>query len=56
MQDIRCACKKIICQVEGDAVIIKCRHCKRYIYIYTRGLTELEYRLKDNIAYSATQS
>lgn len=34
MEDIRCDCGKLICQVEGDAVVIKCRHCKRLIRIH----------------------
>ncbi|TDA69805.1 MAG: hypothetical protein D9V47_04265 [Clostridia bacterium] len=45
MENFRCQCKKIVCQLEGDTVIIKCRHCKRYIYIHTKGLVNIEYRL-----------
>lgn len=45
MENFRCQCKKIICQIEGDTVIIKCRHCKRYIHIHTKGLVNIEYRL-----------
>lgn len=37
MEDIRCTCHKIICQVNDDEIIIKCRHCKRYIVIHTAG-------------------
>ncbi|MHB1126669.1 MAG: hypothetical protein ACYC2T_06875 [Bacillota bacterium] len=46
MQDFRCQCKKIVCQVEGNTVIIKCRHCKRYIHIHTKGLLNIEFKLE----------
>lgn len=45
MEDFRCQCKKIICQIEGDTIIIKCRHCKRYIHVNTKGITNIEFRL-----------
>lgn len=45
MDDFRCQCKKIVFQVDGDNIIIKCRHCKRYIHIYTNGLIGIEYSL-----------
>ncbi len=45
MQDFRCGCKKIVCQIEGDAILIKCRHCKRYIQINTKGITNFQYKL-----------
>jgi len=35
--DLRCNCGKIVCQVEGSMIIIKCRHCKQYIYLYYDG-------------------
>lgn len=31
MENVRCKCGKIVCQLENQAVLIKCRHCKRYI-------------------------
>ena len=33
MNDLRCQCGKIVCQSEENLVIIKCRHCKRYMLI-----------------------
>lgn len=38
MEDLRCKCGKIICQIEGSSIIIKCRHCKRLIIIETKGI------------------
>lgn len=49
MENFRCQCKKIVCQIEGDTVIIKCRHCKRYIHIRTKGLVQIEYRLTPEV-------
>lgn len=49
MENFRCQCKKIVCQIEGDTVIIKCRHCKRYIHIHTKGLVQIEYRLTPDV-------
>ncbi|NYE57260.1 MULTISPECIES: hypothetical protein [Carboxydothermus] len=37
MVDLRCNCGKIVCQVEGSMIIIKCRHCKQYVYLYFDG-------------------
>lgn len=45
MLDFRCSCKKIIFQIEGDSVLIKCRHCKRYIQINTKGIVNFQYKL-----------
>ncbi len=44
MQNFRCQCKKITFQLEGDTIIIKCRHCKRYIYITTSGIENIEFK------------
>lgn len=45
MENFRCQCKKIVFQVEGDCIIIKCRHCKRYIHVETRGIINVAYSL-----------
>mgnify|MGYP006874555279 CR=1 FL=1 len=45
MENFRCQCKKIVCQIEKDTVIIKCRHCKRFIHIKTKGIIDIQYRL-----------
>lgn len=45
MENFRCQCKKIVCQIEGDTIVIKCRHCKRYIHIHTKGIVNIEYKL-----------
>ena len=49
MDDFRCTCKKIVCQFEKDTVIIKCRHCKRYIHIQTKGLTSIEFKVLEEV-------
>ncbi len=33
MQNVNCQCGKIVCQVQENTLIIKCRHCKRFIVI-----------------------
>ncbi|HEX3033228.1 MAG TPA: hypothetical protein VHS59_13525 [Bacillota bacterium] len=48
MLDFRCECKKIVFQLEGDAIIVKCRHCKRFIRINTQGIINFEYKLGPN--------
>lgn len=30
---VRCQCGKIVAEVVGKLVLIKCRHCKRYVMI-----------------------
>ncbi len=42
MDNLKCPCGKIVCQIEGDTIIIKCRHCKRYISIKTNGIVKVE--------------
>lgn len=42
MKDLRCECKKIVFQVEGNSILIKCRHCKRYLEIKTAGIVKVE--------------
>ncbi|WP_366921851.1 hypothetical protein MFMK1_002268 [Metallumcola ferriviriculae] len=46
MKDIRCECNKIICQLEGNEVIIKCRHCKRNVVIKVKGINEVSEKSK----------
>lgn len=38
MEDLRCKCGKIVCQIKGNLVIIKCRHCKRLVIVNTKGI------------------
>lgn len=33
MSDIKCECGKILCQSDHEYIVIKCRHCKRFIFI-----------------------
>ncbi|MDT3700197.1 MAG: hypothetical protein RO469_12330 [Thermincola sp.] len=33
MENIRCKCGKIVCQLQGKVVLIKCRHCKRFVIL-----------------------
>lgn len=32
-EDIRCTCGKLVCRHQEQKIIIKCRHCKRFIVI-----------------------
>ncbi len=51
----RCQCKKIICQIEEDTIIVKCRHCKRYVHIKTKGIESVEFKLTDDTEGGETQ-
>ena len=31
MDNVRCKCGKIVCQLQDQVVLIKCRHCKRFV-------------------------
>ncbi len=31
--NLRCKCGKIVCQLENQTVLIRCRHCKREIIL-----------------------
>lgn len=33
MENVRCKCGKIVCQLKGKVVLIKCRHCKRFVIL-----------------------
>jgi len=33
MENVRCRCGKIVCQLKGRVVLIKCRHCKRFVIL-----------------------
>ena len=33
MENIRCRCGKIVCQLKGNVVLVKCRHCKRFVIL-----------------------
>lgn len=46
---VRCECGKILCQEENDTIIIKCRHCKRYFLIRTKGIEKMEFKLKSDL-------
>ncbi len=48
MKDVRCTCNKIICQVDDDTIVIKCRHCKRFIVIRTKGTVKVETSIEDS--------
>lgn len=59
MQNIRCRCGKIVCQVDnmpelpkveessrppsGPAAVILCRHCKRYVVLRFPALTGIQF-------------
>ncbi|MBU7007561.1 hypothetical protein [Phosphitispora fastidiosa] len=33
MENVRCRCGKIVCQLKGNVVLVKCRHCKRFVIL-----------------------
>lgn len=33
MENVRCKCGKIVCQLKGRVVLVKCRHCKRFVIL-----------------------
>ncbi|MFZ5639457.1 MAG: hypothetical protein ACOY4Q_02065 [Bacillota bacterium] len=33
MENVRCRCGKIVCQLKGKVVLVKCRHCKRFVIL-----------------------
>ncbi len=33
MVDIRCECGKIVCQSDQEFIVVKCRHCKRFMFV-----------------------
>ena len=37
MEDIRCVCGKLLAKRQGHTIVIKCRHCKRFIAIDLEG-------------------
>lgn len=59
MYSIRCLCGKIVCQVDhmsylprvdegpqpadGPAIVILCRHCRRYIVLRTPTITDISF-------------
>lgn len=59
MYSVRCLCGKIVCQVdhmsylprveeaskppEGPAIVILCRHCRRYIVLCTPTITDISF-------------
>ncbi|MGE5576334.1 MAG: hypothetical protein ACM3TT_03935 [Syntrophothermus sp.] len=53
MDDVRCQCKKIVCQIEEEKIVIKCRHCKQYVIIHTKGLKDMEFKAEPETAYAA---
>ncbi|HEX3032666.1 MAG TPA: hypothetical protein VHS59_10555 [Bacillota bacterium] len=46
MKELRCSCKKLVCQIDGDTIIFKCRHCKSFVLIHTQGIVKMEYRIE----------
>ncbi|KXS38419.1 MULTISPECIES: hypothetical protein [unclassified Candidatus Frackibacter] len=43
MQDVRCKCNKLVAKLEGDKVIIKCRHCKQFVVIHAKQVKMITY-------------
>ena len=52
LENVHCQCGKIVAQLKENVIIIKCRHCKRFIVINTKGLEvgsqgkKIEYHLE----------
>jgi len=40
---LRCKCGKIVCEIIEDKVIIKCRHCKRFVVIEAEQVKTIKY-------------
>lgn len=36
-------CKKLVCEIRGNDVRIKCGRCKRIVVIATAGINEVRY-------------
>ncbi len=54
MNNVRCECGKILCQVYENMVVIKCRHCKRFLIIKFNGLAKtstVEYDYLNKLKY-----
>ena len=54
MNYVRCKCQKIVAQLEGRKVVVKCRHCKRFVIIdldaIQAGETVLQFREANEMA------
>lgn len=50
MENVRCRCGKIVCQLKGKVVLIKCRHCKRFVILEFND-QETQGELSDNKEY-----
>jgi hypothetical protein len=55
MNHYRCQCKKIVCKIEGEVIIIKCRHCKRYLHIVTDGIVDIQLKQTDRLDEEASR-
>ena len=42
MENVRCRCGKIVCQLKGKTVLVKCRHCKRFVILEFNDQEEAE--------------
>ncbi|MCL5046751.1 MAG: hypothetical protein M1598_08205 [Actinobacteria bacterium] len=54
MNYVRCKCEKIVAQLEGRKVVVKCRHCKRFVVIdldtIQAGETVIQFREANEMA------
>lgn len=39
----KCHCSKLLFEMTDKEIIIKCRHCKRYVIVYTKGIDDVEF-------------
>lgn len=49
MELLRCKCGKIVCELKANIIVIKCRHCKRYINIDTKEILQIDYNAEKEI-------
>lgn len=50
MKEVRCDCGKIVCQSDQKYIVIKCRHCKRFVFL---SLEESNFKIS-GISFSET--
>jgi hypothetical protein len=43
MEKFKCRCSKMLFEMTDNEIIIKCRHCKRYVIVHTQGIDQVEF-------------
>ncbi len=39
---VRCTCNKLLMTILGDAIIVKCSRCKRFLVVQTGGIHSIQ--------------